>query len=279
MIAFRRYFEDNPEIFAALVAAIAIVGGIVGSIIGAKIQANGGRDQAAAAREAAKTAAEAQRVAALWTVRQVQVAELIQAVREVRRVSELFYEQNAATEGIEGQLREAQQAVSRKLAEIELIVPFAVVCAAEKSINALGRLAEIAKISGPQRYFLGLLVDRAYGRDPAQSALAHQALDAFEELNTAARADNPGSTDDERATMFQNAVRTLRAATGATTEQAVAAAGYVNAPGMSTREIEIRDEFSERMKELVGAAREMLRSEDDVAPAAPEQRRRWWRAA
>ncbi|MGW2304998.1 hypothetical protein [Streptomyces sp. NPDC001809] len=40
MTAFRQYFEDNPEIFAALVAAIAILGGLLGSIIGAKIQAD-----------------------------------------------------------------------------------------------------------------------------------------------------------------------------------------------------------------------------------------------
>ncbi|MFJ5142761.1 hypothetical protein [Streptomyces sp. NPDC088707] len=70
-----KYFEDNPEIFAALVAAIAILGGLLGSIIGAKFQANGGRDQAAAAREAAKIAAEAQHIAALWSVRHMQTAE------------------------------------------------------------------------------------------------------------------------------------------------------------------------------------------------------------
>ncbi|MEU3690321.1 hypothetical protein [Streptomyces narbonensis] len=73
MDAFKQYFEDNPEIFAAMVAAIAILGGLLGSIVGAKIQANGGRDQAAAAREAARIAAEAQRVAALWNVRQSRV--------------------------------------------------------------------------------------------------------------------------------------------------------------------------------------------------------------
>ncbi|MFC8177210.1 hypothetical protein, partial [Streptomyces sp. NPDC057325] len=132
MTAFRQYFEDNPEIFAALMAAIAIVGGLIGSIIGAKIQANGGRDQAAAAREAAKIAAEAQHVAALWSVRQAQVAEFIHSLREVRRVSMLYYDHHATTADLGTQLREAQQALGRRRAEIELIVPETVVLAAKE---------------------------------------------------------------------------------------------------------------------------------------------------
>lgn len=45
--AYRRYFEENPELFAALalVAIMAVLGGLAGSVIGAKIKANGGRDQ------------------------------------------------------------------------------------------------------------------------------------------------------------------------------------------------------------------------------------------
>ncbi|MET9346268.1 hypothetical protein [Streptomyces termitum] len=129
MTAFRQYFEDNPEIFAALVAALAILGGFLGSIIGAKIQANGGRDQAAAAREAAAATNEAQRVAALWTVRHVHMAELLQRVDEVHRLARLFFAEDS-TSGLESQLREARQAVVQKQAEVELIAPGPVVDAA-----------------------------------------------------------------------------------------------------------------------------------------------------
>ncbi|MFH8628223.1 hypothetical protein ACH4A8_41165 [Streptomyces vietnamensis] len=78
-----KYFEGKPEFLTAVAAIIAIVG----ALIGAKIQANSGRAQAAAAREAAQIAAEAQRVAALWTVRQVQVAELIRSANTLYRKS------------------------------------------------------------------------------------------------------------------------------------------------------------------------------------------------
>ncbi|MGW4701732.1 hypothetical protein [Streptomyces sp. NPDC004285] len=110
-----KYFEENPEIAAALVAAIAVVAGIVG----AKIQANAGRAQAAAAREAAQIAAEAQRVAALWSVRQVQVAEFLEQIREVRRLGDLFYTQDSTDGALTSQFCEAERLMVRKEAEIE----------------------------------------------------------------------------------------------------------------------------------------------------------------
>ncbi|MFC9699341.1 hypothetical protein ACFTWD_01385 [Streptomyces sp. NPDC056943] len=49
-----------------------------------------------------------------------------------------------------------------------------------------------------------------------------------------------------------------------------------DAPDLNREREALEDQLTERMKALVTAAREMLKSEDDVAPTVPEQRRRWW---
>ncbi|MFJ8133338.1 hypothetical protein [Streptomyces hydrogenans] len=268
------YFEDNPEIFAAIVAAIAILGGLLGSIIGAKIQANGGRDQAAAAREAARIAAEAQRVAALWNVRQLQVAEYIQGVREVRRLANLFYEQDANATGLEAQLCDARHALSLKLAEVDLTLPFGVVQAAYKVYECLEREVGIARDAGPAEYFLGIVSSQVFSEDPAESELARQAEEAVNELRAAPDTGDPRP----RFPLVRVVVQTVRAATGATAEQAMAVVRYVSTgqyPAMRSENIQ---ENAASMATLIMATRSVLRSEDDVIPPVPEQRRRRWRA-
>ncbi|GGV84299.1 hypothetical protein [Streptomyces massasporeus] len=271
MDAFRRYFESNPEIFAALVAGIAVVGGLVGSVIGARIQANGGRDQAAAAREAARIAAEAQRVAALWTVRQIQVAAFIQSVREARRLSEMFYKQNAVEDGLDVQLREARQDVAQKRAEIELVVPLAVLRAAGEVAETLDSMTAFAEIAGPGTYFTDDLNNQALSPNRHQSRLAGRALNALDALRAV---DASGRPD-----RFTDAMAAVRAATNATVPQAVSVTAYVLRPQFPSEVAENQEKLNEKLALLIDAARAMLRSEDDIAPAVPTQRRRWRSAA
>lgn len=269
--AFRRYFEDNPEILAALVAGIAVAGGLVGSVIGGKIQANGGRDQAAAAREAAQIAAEAQRVAALWTVRQIQAAAFIRSVREARRLSEMFYKQNAVEDGLDVQLREARQDVAQKRAEIELVVPLAVLRAAGEVAETLDSMTAFAEIAGPGTYFTDDLNIQALSPNRSQSRLAGQALNALDALRAV---DSSGRPD-----RFTDAMAAVRAATNATVQQAVSVTAYVLRPRFPSEVAENRERLNEKLALLIDAARAMLRSEDDIAPAVPPQRRRWRPAA
>ncbi|MFE5484062.1 hypothetical protein [Streptomyces sp. NPDC056527] len=77
------FVKDNPEVFAALVAAIGILGGIAGNWISAAVQAAGGRAQANAAVDAARISAEAQRMAALREDRKAQLAVFIRCARTV----------------------------------------------------------------------------------------------------------------------------------------------------------------------------------------------------
>ncbi|MGW8767836.1 hypothetical protein ACWGN5_35730 [Streptomyces sp. NPDC055815] len=146
MDVFRKYFEDNPEIFTGLVAVLALIGALLGSVIGAKIQANGGRDQAAAAREAARIAAEAQRVAALWTVRQVQIAEFVRSVRELMQLYGRLYTENDA--GLYGQVTAAYQAVTLRKAEIDLIASGDVAAAADAVLRSADTFVGEARHGG-----------------------------------------------------------------------------------------------------------------------------------
>ncbi|MFE6222972.1 hypothetical protein [Streptomyces sp. NPDC057854] len=276
MAALRQYFEDNPEIFAALVAAIAILGGLLGSIIGAKIQANGGRDQAAAAREAATIAAEAQRVAALWSVRQVQMAEFIRGVREVQRVAALYSSQDA--DSVDGQMQEAHHLVAQKLAEIELIMPFDVAQAAKGVHRHLEPFAATIQIAGRAEYFFSILRRQAFSDDPAESELARRALEALDELREEA-AGSVNSADDKMR-RYRDAIEALRAATNAPVLEAVMVATHVDSsPSSEPFRRRLQAELAENMSALVAAARAALRSEDDAAPAPVPVQRRWWRRA
>ncbi|MFE5483018.1 hypothetical protein [Streptomyces sp. NPDC056527] len=147
MDVIRSYFEENPDLFAALVALVAVVGGLAGSVIGAKIQANGGRAQATAAREAAQISSEAQRVAALWTVRHVQTAEFIQQARQVVRAADRAY-----TTDDEGSVREALQVLTQKQAQVELIASRCVIDGAANVVRSVEDFARLALKRGPAAY-------------------------------------------------------------------------------------------------------------------------------
>ncbi|MFH8628215.1 hypothetical protein ACH4A8_41110 [Streptomyces vietnamensis] len=276
MNAFRQYFEDNPEIFAALVAAIAIVGGLLGSIIGAKIQANGGRDQAAAAREAAEIAAEAQRVAALWNVRQVQVAELIQRARVVQRQCRRYYAEDTTGGALLTQLNDAQEAMYLKQAELELIVPNSVAQAIKELMLALKFFASKSSLEGTAVYAFNTVHEQAYSEDSPASPEAAAAAVALDDMATAQ--DSGDQVAFQRAR--EVADQALRSVAGLHRVHVSLVLWYVERGGPTSRMGATAEEVvDEKMTALVEAAREMLRSEDDVAPAVPSQRRRWWRAA
>ncbi|MER5966679.1 hypothetical protein [Streptomyces sp. NPDC002057] len=270
-----KYFEDNPEIFAALVAAIAILGGLLGSVIGAKIQAKSGQDQAAAAREAAQIAAEAQRVAALWTVRQIQVAEFIQSAREFERgiLDSLSGKNNPFDPAVNNQRNEVRHALLRKQAEIELVAPSSVAEVADAVFQKLDTFENVVNFLWPEAYVTAALNRQVRRDDPAASALAVAARSAVDQWHVAHEANAEDASSKRR-----EAHQALRSAMGLTTEDAeIVLLSIVVLPILSGAREERQNELKELMAALVGAAREMLRSDDDVAPTVPPQRRRWWR--
>ncbi|GGR51677.1 hypothetical protein [Streptomyces roseolus] len=265
------YFEGRPEIFAAVVAAV----GIVGAVVGARIQANGGRAQAAAAREAAQIAADAQREAALWSVRQVRTAEFIQKVREVERICELFYsEGDLVGQRVPGKLHDAFQEMIQKHAEIALMAPSPVVHATNFVGSAVEDLAELATSAGPGEFLRGALIDMSVSEDPDSSSKAFRAIDALSELASARLANENRAVLFSRA--FIDATEALR-----------------DIPGISDAHIGsaltefpfvVRDEKLRRKQAvaesggaLVEAARAMLRSEDNVTLVRLPRARRWFR--
>ncbi|MEU9851813.1 hypothetical protein [Streptomyces sp. NPDC047974] len=259
-----QYFEENPEIFAALVAAIAIVGGLLGSVIGAKIQANGGRDQAAAAREAARIAAEAQRVAALWAARQLQIAQFIQSARDVVDVCNRSYE-----EGDDGRLilhlRDATQAMRLKAHEVELVAPQRFVDAAQQVLLSVDRYSSEASVHGETGH-THLLITRLLSSNDAdvartarlaEHAVLHGGLEGMgHEERLQAIAAVPGVSERQARALLRDAE---------------------NPPRWNARLNSGRHDFEEKLREAVRAGRAVLKSEDDVVPALPPQRRRWWR--
>ncbi|MFC9492780.1 hypothetical protein ACFTZM_42885, partial [Streptomyces hydrogenans] len=252
MTAFRQYFEDNPEIFAAIVAAIAILGGLLGSIIGAKIQARSGLDQAAAARDAAKTAAEAQHVATLWAVRHVQVAEFIRAVREAAQASERFYRETA-----DSALREDVESVFRamhlKHAEVELIAPSTVREGAEELVQCVTSIRRVAVQHGT-------------------TVVAHsvfRALLGSDDEHLAYLAEAAQGVLDEEDGDYQSRMEAFRAVPGLSPGQAHRLAIRASSADAHTRKNEASASLHRALLRFKSEARAMLKSEDDVAPAVP----------
>ncbi|MFJ6252880.1 MULTISPECIES: hypothetical protein [unclassified Streptomyces] len=278
MNAFRQYFEDNPEIFAVLVAAIAIVGGLAGSIIGAKIQARSGQDQASAAREAAQIAATAQHVSALWTIQQVQIAEYIQGVRDARRLISSFYQEDCLNGEAAALARELMHALDQKQAEIELIASETVVSAAIK-LNEDVQFALMLAINTGQPYYVQMKVQKQLeSPDPGDTATAQQAQEDVAELAAVARRADLGDAGDAELDEAWRRARFALSQISGVSEELISRVLPELALNGWPREQDTREFAIDRKTQgLVAAARRMLRHEDDVAPAAPEQRRRWWR--
>ncbi|MFB7609901.1 hypothetical protein [Streptomyces gardneri] len=274
-----KYFEDNPEIFAALVAAIAILGGLLGSVIGAKIQASGGRDQAAAAREAAQIAAEAQRNTDLWAVRQLQTAEFIHGVRKVVLIHGSFYRQDSSDGVLLAELTNAEQALLQKEAEIELVAPQVVVAAAKALRESVFDAGMWTVGSAPSFFVQGKLDALRNSNELDDRLAAARAIEGVEELRSISKCRPLSVVERDRAE--RQAYHVVSECTGLSGKLVVEAL-YGLGSGMSDTMQEQRrvdEEIEERAEALVTAARHMLKSEDNVAPTVPQQRRRWWRAA
>ncbi|MFC8177211.1 hypothetical protein [Streptomyces sp. NPDC057325] len=259
MSVFRQYFESNPEIFAALVAAFAIVGSYFAGVRGAKIQARGGQDQAAAAREAAQIAAEAQRIAALWAVQQAQSAEFIRSVRELGRIADQLTHHPH-----DESLHEYGEAVVR-----EVVLRYA-----EIELTAHRRVVQVAKISEG-------MVLRRFRRQQVRAKI-YRAREALEQLSSSTDGNSVArdaldvflarrGTDDERRQIFLS----VPELTGDQVDYLVRGSSNADATADEWTQHE-REGLQMALKMFVTGTRRMLRSEDGITPVVPEQRR-WWR--
>ncbi|MFH8628217.1 hypothetical protein ACH4A8_41120 [Streptomyces vietnamensis] len=276
MDAFRKFFEEHAAFFGVVVPILAVVGSFAGSWAAGWVQARGGRDQAAAAREAAKIAAEAQRVAALWSVRQVLIAEYIHETRQATEVIRQLYVRNDEDGELDRQMVESALALNQKRVGLELTATLPVVEAVKEVQEAVSDVSIRARDHGPGLAAYTHLLEL---RRTGGSTRLQEAFDALAAYRTVAT--DLFSEDEAR---FQAAVearmrlgRVTPALSGARIDALVS--HYSRSPDRATTDYnEAHDRLVEKRGELIRAARAMLRSEDDVAPAVPQQRRRlWWR--
>ncbi|MFE1378173.1 hypothetical protein ACFW6S_04335 [Streptomyces sp. NPDC058740] len=258
------YFEEHDAIFTALVAVLAIVGSYLAGVRGAKIQAKSGQDQASAARDAAEIAAEAQHVAALWNARQAQVAEFIRSVRELRRTSDhLFFSEE---EGLLESAYNAYQEMHLRKVEIELTALKDVVDAADAVTKMAEAYWKYAHTGGPV-----MVADLAL----QQLGLG---VDDYETMRAASRARRALTAE---GISFMERRQALLDVPGLSRVHAARLALNTEDPGPSIEESKtaVGRLLDQKLAALVDVARTMLRSEDDVAPAVPPQRRWWQRAS
>ncbi|AJF68177.1 hypothetical protein SVTN_31250 [Streptomyces vietnamensis] len=259
------FFEGHAAFFAVVVPIAAIAGSYFAGVRGAKIQARGGQDQASAARDAAEIAAEAQRVAALWTVRQVQVAEFIQSAREVSMSADGFYK-NYSVEDQQSRrdrVSAAAKTMSLTEAEIQLIAPAAVVDASFNVARAATNAYVCALMDGPTVRARSALKRIAYG--DGEHEVKRAALAAIRVLDdeSSSHADRQEAVSAVPGLAEEHVLRLGDRRRGAPVRR------------LEERRREHQEAFKDSMAALVSAAREMLKSEEDVAPTVPEQRRRW----
>ncbi|MFE6853940.1 hypothetical protein ACFVDH_24485 [Streptomyces sp. NPDC057674] len=246
-----KYLVENPELVGALVAAF------IGSLGGGWIQARGGRAQAAAAQKAAEITAEAQRVAGLWNVRQVQVAEFIRSIREATQSAERHYR-----EGYEPPLRDEVRGAFREAAlrkaEVQLVASREVMSAAETVMGCADELMSAVRRNWPYSYAETMLVELLNHEDEAIRDRASTAQRICEE---------PGTSFRERKDAFLAAGLPARFA---------GRLAQGSRPPVGEIRRELRGAVDAALLALVEATRLMLRSDDDVPPSVPRQRR-WWR--
>ncbi|WP_314612473.1 BAR domain-containing protein [Streptomyces stackebrandtii] len=272
MDAFRKYFEHNPDLFTGLVALLAIVGTLVAGWVGAKIQANGGREQAAAAREAAAATNEAQRVAALWTVRQVMTVDYINHARENVELSIRMYKESDEDGTLKRQVDASRIALVQKKVGLELIADAPVVAAVKEVQAAVGEFAQNALKYGPGAYADSLLGKmRTMPSVMAAREALHEAREC--ELDAA-------STDEAKRGARARALRKVRELEPrVSSEQGLQLIRhYMRADGATLDEYrEARALVQNKTEELIAATRIMLKSEEDVAAEEVPTRRWGWR--
>ncbi|MER7540229.1 hypothetical protein ABTX77_36440 [Streptomyces sp. NPDC097704] len=251
-----KYFEGKPEFLTAVAAVIAIVG----AIVGAKIQANSGRAQAAAAREAAEIAAEAQRVAALWTVRQGQLAEFVRSARKLRNLCEQLWSVDDETLG---------DAVSSASEEMSLLWAEVQLTGTEAVVKASGEFASAA------------LEVEAAAHEYAPALHARAALRRITANNDDLGAEVQRILEMTESSFEYQIERLCDTVPTFSREQAahVVINGRLNSDVFYEERNLVGRAFNEALRVLVRESRVMLRSDSDVVPTVPTQRRWWQRAA
>ncbi|MFI1946961.1 hypothetical protein ACH46F_24330 [Streptomyces virginiae] len=211
--------KNNPEVFAALVAALGIAGGVLGNWISAKVQVAGGRAQAAAAVDAARIATEAQRMAALREDRKIQIAAFVRSAREVLKHTELMFTEEGHLEPAMSQWEELMQLEG----QLELVAPDAVLDQVRRVVEAVDKSLELAILRGPGACArLKLSQARSAAGTYVAARRAWSSLeglrtacaagdgnageqDAFHSAAASALADIPTLTDAERQTLLFDA--------------------------------------------------------------------------
>ncbi|MEV7305499.1 hypothetical protein ACFW61_18780 [Streptomyces microflavus] len=184
--------KNNPEVFAALVAALGIAGGILGNWISAKVQATGGRAQAAAAVDAARIATEAQRLATLREDRKIQIAAFVRLAREVLTHTEFMFVEEGRLEPAKTGWEELMQLEG----QLELVAPDSVLDQVRRVVDAVGKSMELAILRAPAARARRKL-SRVHPGDSAYEA-ARRAWNCLEELREAYAAGD-GNTGEQNA--------------------------------------------------------------------------------
>ncbi|GGY61938.1 hypothetical protein [Streptomyces omiyaensis] len=263
--------EEHAAFFGVVVPILAILGSFAGSWAAGWVQARGGRDQAAAAREVATATNEAQRVAALWNVRQVMTVDYIAYAREHVELSVRMYRENDEDGALKREADASRITLVQKKVGLELVATAPVVAAVKEVQEAVRGLAEHALTYGQEAYADKLL--RTMGPRPAVLN-ARAALHELRECELDA-----ARTEGARSEARVNALRKLtELESEISREQRFALIRYyMRADGVTLDQFkEARALFQSKMEELIEETRIMLRSEGDVASVVPPQRR-WWR--
>lgn len=242
------FVKSNPEVFAALVAAIGIVGGIAGNWISARVQAAGGKAQANAAVDAARITTEAERMAALREDRKVQIAAFIRCAREILKHTELMFLEEGHEEATEAGHEELMQLEG----QLELVAPETVLAHAERVMDGVGRSIELAFQRGP-----GARAERALTRVHREGhPAAHRAVRCLAELRAAHSAGDENLGEQQA---FRSAATTaLDDVPSLTNEQKHLLVLDATWPPLDPALREITTARANAVRDLVSAARSVL---------------------
>ncbi|MEU4731078.1 hypothetical protein [Streptomyces sp. NPDC023588] len=241
--------KNNPEVFAALVAAIAIVGGVFGNWISAKVQASGGRAQANAAVDAARISTEAQRMSALREDRRVQIAAFIRHAREILKECDLMF----LEEGHEPSARSAYEELVQLEGQLELVSPESVLAPAERVMDAVGDSLQLGLLRAPAARARRTL-SRLRAGDSGHEA-AHEAWNRLEELKAAYVGDDDDAQRQACRTAASSALDNVPALTAQQRKTLVFDAAL---PPLADAQFEIGAQRNSAVRDLVTEARSVL---------------------
>ncbi|MET7540036.1 hypothetical protein [Streptomyces sp. NPDC005507] len=183
-----RAVRDNPEVFAALVALVAVFGGLAGSYIGAKIQAGSGRAQANAATDAAQIMVEYQHLATFHADRRAVLASyLSKTTAAIRSIGQV----------IDGEAQDMEAALDTLEVvhgELELVAPPDVVTAGRNLLQQVMEMYELAHNRAE-----GVAALRTVLGPSRRSGLGPEFFRARAALSEMVTAVERGADDDELA--------------------------------------------------------------------------------